>query len=325
MHNGRTSFIATDLELIQQTYVVQELHLTVLRFNPLRILRGVLWADFVFCWFASWHSLLPVLLARLLGRPSITVVGGYDTANIPAIGYGNQRGGLRRLVSRWTMHLSTWLIANSYYAASEVSLIGIPRSKVHVVYHGFDERWIRYNGRKQPLVITVGNVNMSNMLRKGLMPFVETARILPNIDFAVIGEWQDQAVHELRKVAPRNVQFLGFLSRDQLAEYYKRAKVYVQASSHEAFGLSVAEAMLAGCVPVVTKAGALPEVVGDCGILVESVSPVRLAEAVSQALMMPAEATLRCRQHVLTAFPMEKRRRAISEVIDKTLERGPSI
>ena len=37
--------------------------------------------------------------------------------------------------------------------------------------------------------------------------------------------------------------------------------------------MAVVEAMLAGCIPVVSDRGALPEVVGDAGIVTEGVEP----------------------------------------------------
>ena len=56
--------------------------------------------------------------------------------------------------------------------------------------------------------------------------------------------------------------------------------MYVQASRHEGFGLAVAEAMLAGCVPVVMNVTAMPEVVGDAGVLIESQEPAAVADGV---------------------------------------------
>jgi len=70
---------------------------------------------------------------------------------------------------------------------------------------------------------------------------------------------------------------------DRIAEglaAYRRAAVYVQASRHEGFGLAVAEAMLAGCVPVVMDVTAMPEVVGDAGVLIDSQDPGAVAEGV---------------------------------------------
>ena len=76
-----------------------------------------------------------------------------------------------------------------------------------------------------------------------------------------------------RALAGDNVEFTGWLSDEDLHAIYRRASVYVQASRHEGFGLAVAEAMLAGCVPVVMNVTAMPEVVGDAGILIDSQRP----------------------------------------------------
>ena len=78
--------------------------------------------------------------------------------------------------------------------------------------------------------------------------------------------------------------------------------MYVQASAHEGFGLSVAEGMLAGCIPVTTRAGALPEVVGDIGIQVEGQDPAQLAAAISAALERDDHERAAARERVLQAF-----------------------
>ena len=46
-------------------------------------------------WWASWHTFLPITLAWLLRKPSLLIVGGFDTAAEPEYGYGYQLGGLR--------------------------------------------------------------------------------------------------------------------------------------------------------------------------------------------------------------------------------------
>src|SRR5829696_375855 len=96
VHNDQASFVQTDLRLLRERYAVTDLYLPSRRFNPAAILAAVARHDLVVGWFASWHTCLPVLCARLLGKPSLLVVGGYDLANMPAIGYGHQRGGLKK-------------------------------------------------------------------------------------------------------------------------------------------------------------------------------------------------------------------------------------
>src|SRR5680860_1338358 len=79
-------------------------------------------------------------------------------------------------------------------------------------------------------------------------------------------------------------EFTGWISDEDLEELYRRASVYVQASRHEGFGLAVAEAMLAGCVPVVMNVTAMPEVVDGAGVLISSQEPATVAQGVRDAL-----------------------------------------
>jgi glycosyltransferase involved in cell wall biosynthesis len=145
---------------------------------------------------------------------------------------------------------------------------------------------------------------------------------VPDVRFLLAGRRCDDGIDELRRLATPNVEFLGFLPDDELFRLYARASVYVQASLHEGFGLSVAEAMSAGCIPVVTRAGALPEVVGPAGVYATSANPRAVAEAVRQALALGEEARVAACARVVTEFPMDRRRTALNGLIDAALASG---
>jgi glycosyltransferase involved in cell wall biosynthesis len=149
---------------------------------------------------------------------------------------------------------------------------------------------------------------------------VDAARLLPDVRFTFVGKWLDDSIDALRARAGENVHFTGWLSDDDLHAAYRRAAVYVQASRHEGFGLAVAEAMLAGCVPVVMNVTAMPEVVGDAGVLIESQDPAEVADGVRRALELGPGAAGRARERVLTAFPMESRRDGILRVVQDALD-----
>jgi hypothetical protein len=238
---------------------------------------------------------------------------------MPEIGYGHQRGGIKQLVSRWDIRLATCLITNAHYSAKEtVCNARLPKDHVNVIYHGVEDvfRTPPMQSRER-MALTVGNVDRPNLWRKGLEPFVRAAALLPDVKFVLVGAWLDCAIDRLRAISTPNVTFAGRVDDAMLRDFYQRASVYVQPSAHEGFGLSVAEAMLAGCIPVVTRMGALPEVVGDAGLYATSQEPADLAEKVQEALAQPNGNRLRARNRILTHFPVEARRTAFCRLIEE--------
>ena len=324
VHSRKASFVAIDRAILAERFEVEDLYQPGRVPNPLEVMRGVLRCDLVFGWFASWHTFLPITLAWLMRKPSVLIMGGFDTANMPDIGYGHQQGGLRMHASRWIFRRATRLITNSSYSLTEIERnTPIPASRVTVVHHGVPDPFGEEPGAKEREALTVGAVDRGTLIQKGQLPFVQAAHELPDVPFVLAGKWLDDAVEELRAAAPPSVEFTGWLSQGDLLARYRRAAVYVQASRHEGFGLAVAEAMLAGCVPVVVNATAMPEVVGDAGVLIDSQQPREVAEGVRRALELGPEAARRARERILTGFPMESRREGILRVVDEALGRRP--
>jgi len=321
VYSRRASFVEIDLELLRERWEVREWAQPGRWANPLTVLREVRRADVVFGWFASWHTFWPITLARLLGTPSLLVVGGFDTANEPEIDYGYQQGGMRRRLASWIIRSASSLVANSEYSRREVVVnVGVPYDRVTVVYHGVpDTIGGLPDGEREPVALTVSNVAWVSLERKGLRPFVQAARLAPEVRFALVGRWLDRSVDLLRDLGGANVEYTGRVSDEELAAWYRRASVYVQASRHEGFGLAVAEAMLAGCIPVVTAAGALPEVVGDVGVQVARPDPEPIADAVRAALASPQAERARARARILERFPLAARRDGLFAAVERLL------
>jgi glycosyltransferase involved in cell wall biosynthesis len=320
VHSRKASFVAIDREILAERYEVEDLYQPGRWPDPLKVVRGVIRADVVFGWFASWHTFFPITLAWLLRKPSVLIIGGFDTANMPDIGYGYQQGGVRRLASRWIMRRARRLVTNSRYSLSEIERnTDVPPERVRVIHHGVPDPFGTDPGEKEREALTVGAIDHTTLVQKGQLPFVEAARELPDVRFTFAGKWLDESIDELRARAGENVSFTGWLSDGELHAAYRRAAVYVQASRHEGFGLAVAEAMLAGCVPVVMNVTAMPEVVGDAGVLIESQRPEAVAEGVRRALELGPDAARRARERILTAFPMEQRRDGILGVVQDAL------
>jgi glycosyltransferase involved in cell wall biosynthesis len=315
VHSGNESFVRLDRDLLSEAFDVHDFH-AIHKFPRgfLRYLRGLRESDVLFCWFASWNCFWALLLARLFQKPSILIIGGYDLANLPEANYGHQRGGPGKWVSRAAMQLAKVLVTNSVYSQQEAETnAGIPAHEIRVIYHGVSDQFGEIPAvPREQMALTVGNVEWPNLKRKGLETFVRAAASLPDVQFVLAGAWKDDSIDHLRSMATTNVSFTGYLSETDLIDLYKRASIYVQASLHEGFGMSLAEAMLAGCIPVVTQAGALPEVVGEYGFICETGYLDAIEKSIRCALDAPAENRIQVRDHILTSFPLAKRKQALT-------------
>jgi glycosyltransferase involved in cell wall biosynthesis len=80
------------------------------------------------------------------------------------------------------------------------------------------------------------------------------------------------------------VRYAGYIDPAKRKTLYEGARLLVQPSFEEGFGLPVLEAMTVGVPVVAANRGALPEVLGDAGLLVDPEDSDALASALQQML-----------------------------------------
>jgi glycosyltransferase involved in cell wall biosynthesis len=86
------------------------------------------------------------------------------------------------------------------------------------------------------------------------------------------------------------VEYVGYVDPHKRRALYEGALVLVQPSFEEGFGLPVLEAMTLGVPVVAANRGALPEVVGDAGPLVDPEDAEGFANAIEHTIDDPAAA-----------------------------------
>lgn len=315
-----SSFADGDLRMLRKTYPVREV---VTGGGPagslmqrlslgLEILSGVLRTDMAFSWFAHNHAYLAVMAAGLLGKKSLVVVGGYEVAKEPEIGYGALLDpGMAKKV-RYIIENADCILAVSEFSRREILQVAGPR-RIETVYNGIDTSVFSPGGRKENIVLTVCFVSTENIRLKGLDTFIDAARHLPEVRFVLLGRALDDALETLKRGAPDNVEFVGAVGQGELIEWYRRAKVYCQISYRESFGVALAEAMSCECVPVVTDRGALPEVVGDLGFVIPYADTRATVDAISRALI--SDAGPAARKRVCDTFSVEQREQELRRII----------
>jgi glycosyltransferase involved in cell wall biosynthesis len=169
---------------------------------------------------------------------------------------------------------------------------GVRKEKISVVYNGMDVEGFRNTGekREERLILFVGNTEDH---KKGILFLLEALAELPaDVRLTIVDEGPPLKKNASQLVQKTGVQsrvkFTGKVDQKTLVSLYSRATILVMSSLYEGFGLPAAEAMACETPVVVTRAGALPEVVDEsCGLLVEPGDSKALRDAIMQLLNDP--------------------------------------
>ncbi len=109
----------------------------------------------------------------------------------------------------------------------------------------------------------------------------------PQLELLVVGKLKEggQTERQLKSLKlSDSVKFVSGISTEKLVDYYNEASVVVSPSLYEGFGLPAGEAMACGCAVISSDGGALPEVVGDAGIVVPKGNSQALQQALEKVL-----------------------------------------
>jgi glycosyltransferase involved in cell wall biosynthesis len=293
-----SSFVRRDCEILSRHFCAEKIRYKR-PFDIVKIAASVWRSEVSFSWFASGHSFIAVLISKLLGRKSVVVAGGYDVAYAPEIGYGQYtQGWQKRMYADNALKHADLVLAVSEFTKEEVLARTKPK-RIEVIYNAVDTDKFRPGGKKEDIVLTVATGGVDAIKLKGLDTFVKAASYLPEAKFIILG-LSDESIKILESMrSSNNIEMQGYVDQEKLIGYYQKAKVYCQLSYRESFGVALAEAMACGCIPVATKRGALPEVVGDTGYYVPYGDPYATAVVIQKALSSNREEDARHRAESL--------------------------
>ena len=323
VYSTLSSFVRKDLEILRKYFDVKEMKVMTFLVprrgrNPLvflKLIRGILWADIAYCWFANLNTFFATLFSMIFRKKSIVIVGGYDAAYVPEINYGvftNSRSA--KVIEFVYKHADRILVVDRSLKKDILKNTGLKiGNKIKVVPTGYDyNKWRPSSkGNKENLVITVGAINWSNLKRKGFETFVKAAKYLPNVKFVLIGKLVDDSVQYLKSIASSNVDFPGFVSEIELIRFYQRAKVYCQLSRYEGLPNALCEAMLCGCIPVGTRYCGIPTAIGDTGFYVPYGDVKATVEAIKKALNSNSKRGDKARKRIKEKFPLKRREKEL--------------
>ncbi len=342
VHNGATTFVLKDQRLIAEAYRIEEFAFVVKSKWDLPSLflkqiafcfRHLPSASMVLCQFAGHHSLIPLLLGRLFRKPGMILSNGSDCVSFPSLGYGHFRKPLMAATTRWSFKLAKLIVplhssliqATPSYHNIDGPAQGILhfcpglRTPIEPLGYGFDSEFWKASGFRDPkrFVTVASNAHKSYIqVIKGLDMILQVALHFPDHEFVIIGAKEGSF-----KNKPANVVEVPFVPNEELPAYYGQASFYLQLSVSEGFGNALCEAMLCGCIPIVSNVGAMPGIVGDSGVIVPKRDVEVLANRFREALSLQrSEYAARARARIADSRPEALRGEGLLRLMGKVLE-----
>lgn len=288
-------------------------------------------SDVYFIRFADWHTAIIALFKIIYCKKLCIVIGGYDVSSIPQFNYGVHIRPFRSWCVKFAMKHATCLLPNAKQLIDNqnkflgdqvvkggiLSFVPKPKGKIQVINNGYDiDFWTSGEViQKEKIVLTVvSNLDRKTYKMKGIDNFIEVAKVITDYTFVIIGD-KESFLSENNIDLSENIQVYKGLSHSELKKFYKRSKVFCLFSLSEGMPNVLCEAMLCECIPVGNSILSVPDIIGNCGFLVERNSVEEMVDKTRQACNSGLELGRRAKRRIAENFSLDSRKDQLVSVI----------
>jgi glycosyltransferase involved in cell wall biosynthesis len=344
MGHRKACFFSTDAKafLANQQYLLQDVRILEEMGFRVRVasrFQDIPWdSDLYLAWWAT-GSVLPLLVAKLTGKPIIVVAGGNEAMFYRDSVTSRPAGYLaypwhKKLAVRASLRFADRVVAVSRFMVDDVAALG---GRAPTVAHNTVDPGVFHeiSGCDRKFVTSILGFDANAYeLKRGDVFLRSIPRILerdPDRRFRIIGRKGEMLAHARSVIDSleigRNVEIMSLVENSEVPRIMSEAIAYVQVSDTETFGLAVVEAMSCGAPVVVSSRGAIPEVVGDCGVFVDHNDPASVADGILRVIKMPPEErallVARARERVERLFSYPRRKEILGALIRAVVSDAP--
>lgn len=254
-----------------------------------------------FPYFDPFFLTLPVLK----NKPRVVTVHDLIPLKFPQYFPVGIKGFLKWQVQKASLLRTDAVLTDSEASRKDIiKYTGIDGEKIYVIYLGVGKEFkitrsekILNKVRKKlnlpdEFILHVGDVNYNKNIEGLVRAFSLVCKSYSSLNLVLVGDGFVNSSPQLLQINDLinslalcdKVYFIGHVNTDDLVGLYNLAKVYLQPSFAEGFGLPVLEAMACGCPVVVSNTSSLPEIVGKAAILADPYKVDDIKEAMLKML-----------------------------------------
>lgn len=330
----RTAFTDRDLEMISPELAIKHLEFTQ---SPIQLpfffilqFFQLVWylpkTTQYLCFFSGYHSVLPVWFGKFFGKKCIIEAGGTDCINMPEIGYGNFRKKWLRKATVYSfkncsliLPVAQALVKQDYKFDQSISskqgllnLISDLKTPIQVIPNGFDTEFWKNLNLVRPqfsfLSVATGTSNPARARVKGYDLIELLAKNNPNFEFTLVGDSNYSSQNS-------NVKILGKQAPSELLKLYNSHRFYLQISTSEGFPNALGEAMACGCIPIGSAVGAIEEIIGNTGLVLQTKDYAELESIIENWNASSGEMKERPEERISDKFSFHKRKNALLNIL----------
>ena len=214
---------------------------------------------------------------------------------------------VQKLLDRWVypamLRNYHHLIAVSESTRDDlIRLFRVPVDKITVTCHGADPQFrpisdpsafsglLQKYGLGRPFILFLGTLEPRKNLTTLLRAFAPLKEQVSH-SLVLVGQkgWKWEGIFEAIKTLglEERVRWTGYVSDEERVLFYNAADFFVYPSWYEGFGMPLLESMRSGCPVIASRVSAIPEVVGEAGLLVDPSRPEELSQAILRLVEEP--------------------------------------